>query len=110
MGDKGAECLIMPQYLNKDLEVLKEVKEQQPNQIRGNEDKKPKSKGKKGRPPPMKFSRADKLCPTLNNVQEGSEGVKCTFPNCAFQHDPEKYLSNKPKDAGAKMDNGWSYH
>ena len=113
MGDKGLECLVLTEFLDKAPEPPKpEISQNEnsdqnqngnQNQNGENRDKKHKAKGrnkKKDRPPPMKFSKGDKLCPTLNNVQEGTESVQCTFPNCAFQHDTEKYLNNKPQDAG----------
>lgn len=86
MGDKGAECIIKPEYLDQT-----EVKN-------GNHyEQKPKGRNK-NRPGPMKFSRSSKLCPIFNNLQESGDEKKCTFPNCSFQHDPEKYLDAKLPD------------
>ena len=88
MGDQGAECIVKPEYL-----VQTEVKNGNGNHY----EQKPKGRNK-NRPAPMKFSRSSKLCPIFNNLQESGDEKKCTFPNCSFQHDPEKYLDAKLPD------------
>lgn len=101
MSFKGAECLVKEEYL-----VVNEVKEPV---NKDEKDEKPKENGdkKKGRnkdrPPPMKFDKKSKLCPTLNNVKENdSDPPVCQFPNCQFQHDAKQYLSSKLPDIGDK--------
>lgn len=154
MGDKGEECLILPQYLDKKPEPPKEeknhavdvnIQKDQPKEVNGKieengiekngksqpneengkidgnvennqpkdengrrenrhsrrrQEKKEKRGRNQNRPPPMKFRYGDKLCPLVARATEDSPEVKCTHPNCGYQHDPEKYLSNKPEDAG----------
>ena len=106
----GAECIVKEEFLEKSEPPKPVVKEEngapKEDEVKTNDNQngqktQEKARGRnKNRPPPMKFSRADKLCPSVNNLKEGEEEVKCTFPNCAFQHDPKKYLENKPNDIG----------
>lgn len=59
--------------------------------------KKEKRKGQnKTRPAPYKETRAEKLCKSV--VNGDPDGPKCTYPNCAFIHDIEKYMCTKSKD------------
>ena len=100
-----AECLVKPEFMKTseppppppmevgdgDNDVKKENGSTKHEKVRGRNH---------NRPGPIKFNRADKLCPSLNRIRENEEGKQCTFPNCAFQHDVEKYLANKPPDIG----------
>ena len=109
MGDKGDECYVLPNYLIKNEEpvINKEksisngdaptVPDEKNDNKNGKGEKKKKGRNK-NRPPPMKFSCESKLCPTLSNVQENKEALKCTFHNCKFQHNPEEYLQTKQPD------------
>merc|ERR1712029_1174563 len=58
---------------------------------RRKQEKKEKRGRNQNRPPPMKFRYGDKLCPLVARATEDSPEVKCTHPNCGYQHDPEKY-------------------
>jgi len=129
MGDQGLECAVKPEFLVQSMEpevgngtTNDDQKPPVKNEVENgtnNHDTKPnddqnqkgdnrqkndqKQKGRnKDRPKPMKFSKGSKLCPTLNNVQEGVEGKKCNFPNCQFQDDPKKYLEGKRPDIAEK--------
>ena len=91
-ADQG-ECIVKAEYLD-----IREVKKWDgtthtpKGKLLGGRNK------NKDRPAPMKFSKSSKLCGYLNNRQEGDAKKECTFPNCAFQHDPEKYLESKLPD------------
>ena len=111
MADSNyAECFVKPEFLKTSEPLPKEIgdNESPPKEIGDNDVKKEngskkheKMRGRNhNRPPPIKFNRADKLCHTLNKVRENEEGNQCTYPNCSFQHDAEKYLANKPPDIG----------
>ena len=92
-----AECLVKPEFLKTSEPPPKEVD----NDVKkeNGSTKLEKVRGRNhNRPPPIKFFKADKLCPTLSRVKENEEAVQCTYPNCGFQHDVEKYLANKPPD------------
>ena len=110
-SSRGAELYIKPEFLvkvesaetepkTKDVE-MNEKEEEDMNKGDG-EAKSAREKKKKGRnknrPPPMKFSRLEKLCPVLINVSEDEELPSCTFPNCSYQHDLGEFLKNKPDD------------
>lgn len=102
MGDfKGAECLILSEFMVQSEKETKIVPKSEENgeKQNGSEQNGAKKKGRnKNRPAPMKFERKDKLCPTLNNVTEDKNPDECVFPNCQFQHDTEKYLASKLPD------------
>lgn len=69
-----------------------------------NEDQSNHKRGKgrnKKRPPPLKFSRGSRVCPALIDVSPEREKLpQCTYQNCQFQHDVQKYLEEKPADLG----------
>ena len=90
--DQG-ECIVKAEYLN-----IKEVKNGDGTAHTPKEKLKGGRNKNKDRPAPMKFSKSSKLCGYLNNRQEADEKKECSFPNCAFQHDPEKYLESKLPD------------
>ena len=91
-----AECFVKSEFLSVQQSQNENVK---PENGSNEAESKKKARGRNhDRPPPLKFSKSDKLCPTLNKIKENEEEVKCTFPNCAFQHDTAKYLQNKPLD------------
>ena len=92
-----AECFVKSEFLSVQKPENENVKLE--NGSSNEAESKKKARGRNhDRPPPLKFSKSDKLCPTLNKIKENDEEVKCTFPNCAFQHDTAKYLQNKPMD------------
>jgi tRNA-dihydrouridine synthase 3 len=113
MGNRGGELGILKDFLEisapkEDISEPQAVEtENGDNEQQTNDGKNAKKWGKKARkgrnkdrPAPQKFTREDKLCPTLNQITEESseDAVKCTYPNCAFQHDPVKYMESKPED------------
>lgn len=102
MSSQGAECLVLKDYL-----VVNEVVEPAVKSAESgtpNENGKNKKKGRnKDRPPPMKFDKQSKLCPTLNNIKEDeTDPPVCKFPNCQFQHDTKAYLESKLPDIDEK--------
>ena len=52
----------------------------------------------KNRPPPMQFTRGQRLCPVHVDVTAAEPVPTCLFPDCSFQHDVAAYVAAKPAD------------
>lgn len=106
MSYKDGELLVLPEYLvSKEEPVVEEKQEVAASESQA--EKPPNKKKQRGRnkdrPPPIKFQRSARLCPTLNNVSPDREEVsKCVFPNCAFIHDVQSFMDSKPEDIGGE--------
>lgn len=61
-------------------------------------DKKKLRGQNKARPITFRRNKEVELCNTLINLKEGEEYPKCNKKNCAFMHDIQEYLKNKPQD------------
>lgn len=104
----GAELSIKPEFLVKaelpatdrkteDVPVNDVKKDESDGGAKSKREKKNKGRNK-NRPPPMKFTRQDRVCPVFIN---GNENLpSCQHPNCSFQHDLGSWVSEKPDDLG----------
>jgi len=53
----------------------------------------------KKRPPPMKFSMEERICPTLVNVAENEPVKECSFGDkCSYKHDLAAFMSQRKPD------------
>lgn len=109
-SSRGAELSIKPEFLVKAERTVTDRKTEDVQANDGNNDKsdegakakrEKKNKGRnKNRPPPMKFDRQDRVCPSLVNVSEDENLPSCQHPNCSFKHDLGSWMSKKPDDLG----------
>ena len=111
-SSKGAELAIKPEFLVKaemvDADRRTDAKDVPMNDVSNLENdggakskREKKNKGRnKNRPPPMKFTRQDRVCPVLVNVSEDENLPSCQHPNCSFRHDLGSWVSEKPDDLG----------
>ena len=79
-------------------EVTENVKDEDEN---GTAPSNIKLKGQnKKRPPPMKFSMEERICPSLVNVTESETVSECSFGDkCNYKHDLAAYMSERKPDA-----------
>ncbi|XP_055849284.1 tRNA-dihydrouridine(47) synthase [NAD(P)(+)]-like [Episyrphus balteatus] len=109
-------CYIKPEFLIPEVQITSSdgntekgtnkrmLEESVPEAEESNKSKKINHGGKKDRKrgqnkhrPVYKEDRTLHLCHSLVN---GPSGDKCTYPNCRYVHDLDKYLESKPKDIG----------
>lgn len=54
----------------------------------------------KARPKTYQGDKESKPCPSIANVESGTDPLPCQYNNCKFIHNPLEYLKSKPKDLG----------
>ena len=110
-ASRGAELSIKSEFLVKaELTVTdRKTEDVSMNDVKNDENERggakskreKKNKGRnKNRPPPMKFTRQDRVCPVLVNIAEDENVPSCQHPNCSFRHDLGTWVSEKPDDLG----------
>merc|ERR1712071_551476 len=88
---------LCPEFLSEQDKVIVQIEKSEENEETGDKEKNDengksnsfKLKGQnKKRPPPIKFTMEERICPSLVNVAEGESVKECAFgEKCSYQHD-----------------------
>ena len=99
---------LCPEFLSEQDKVIVQIEKSEENEETGDKEKNDengksnsfKLKGQnKKRPPPMKFTMEERICPSLVNVAEGESVKECAFgEKCSYQHDLAAYVGRRKSD------------